>query len=122
MANSNLYNIKFGAFLKKKRLEHGYTQQKLADKLGVHKTTVARYESGKFMPDDSVSESIRRILSINVLEYYGAKEGWNGNKARVCMEYNMIDKDYNRENNGIFELADYDKHQKINNIFNDNKT
>ena len=42
MADSNLYNEKFGAFLRRKRLEHGYTQQQLADMSGTTRETVSR--------------------------------------------------------------------------------
>lgn len=33
--------------IKEKRLEHGYTQEELADKVGLQKSAIAKYEKGR---------------------------------------------------------------------------
>ena len=40
-------NKKIGEWLCEKRKEHGYTQQQIADKLGMAKSMVSRWENGK---------------------------------------------------------------------------
>ncbi len=117
MADSNLYNEKFGAFLRRKRLEHGYTQQQLADKLGKHKTTIHRYECGEMLPDDSMNELIREILDIDLLEYYSAREGWAGNRSRLTEELTRIKEEYIKDKNDIYDLPELVNSKKITDIF-----
>lgn len=45
--NTKEFNILLGTFLKAKREQKGISQQQLADKLGVTKTAVSYWESGK---------------------------------------------------------------------------
>ena len=45
---------KIGAFIAMNRKKKGYTQEQLAEKLGVTNKTISRWENGHYMPDLSV--------------------------------------------------------------------
>lgn len=47
------------------RKERGYTQQKLADAIGVKQNTIAQYEIGRNAPIDAVITAICRELSVD---------------------------------------------------------
>lgn len=48
------------------RLVKGYTQQKLADKIGVSVTMIRKYESGKVIPKFSIVQKICKALEISL--------------------------------------------------------
>ena len=54
-----------GANLRRIRMEHGDTQQKVADLLGYGVTTIANYESGYRLPD--------LVTFFRIAIYYNAK-------------------------------------------------
>ena len=41
---------KFGECLRLQRKERGFTQEKMAERLSIHRTTYLRYESGEAQP------------------------------------------------------------------------
>lgn len=47
MHDTKEFNVMLGSFLKRKREQRGISQQQLANKLGVTKTAVSYWESGK---------------------------------------------------------------------------
>lgn len=51
--------------IKKIRKELDLTQQKLADRLGVQRNTIAMYEMGKNAPSDAIIISICREFNVN---------------------------------------------------------
>ena len=53
--------MSFPEQLKKARLRSGYTQQEVADKMGITKSTYCGYETGKRQPD---VEKIKQLASI----------------------------------------------------------
>lgn len=55
----------FSERLKKVRKEKNYTQQKLADAIGVKQNTIATYEIGRNTPIDAVVTSICKELGCN---------------------------------------------------------
>lgn len=55
----------FSERLKKARKEKNYTQQKLADAIGVKQNTIATYEIGRNTPIDAVVTSICKELGCN---------------------------------------------------------
>ncbi len=51
--------------IKQLRKELGLTQQELADKIGIKRTTIATYESGRNTPIDAVISLICREFNVN---------------------------------------------------------
>ncbi|WP_270838332.1 helix-turn-helix domain-containing protein [Peptacetobacter hiranonis] len=51
--------------MKKQRKELGMTQQDLANKCGLSKTTIFNYESGKFEPTKENIETLARVLNLS---------------------------------------------------------
>ena len=47
------------------RREHGITQEQLADKLNVSRTTISRWESGKIIPDLDTIKLLSQVLDFN---------------------------------------------------------
>ncbi|MBK5261353.1 MAG: helix-turn-helix transcriptional regulator [Peptostreptococcaceae bacterium] len=64
---------KIGLFLSTVRKEKGFTQEQLAEKLGVSQRSVSRWETGKSMPDYSLLPIICEVVEINVAELLNAK-------------------------------------------------
>ncbi len=60
---------KFPDTLKKYRLVRGYTQAKLAEKIGVLNTTISNYEKGVSLPDMETIVKIARILKVDPGEF-----------------------------------------------------
>lgn len=51
--------------IKKIRKELDLTQQKLADRIGVQRNTIAMYEMGRTLPSDAITRSICREFNVN---------------------------------------------------------
>ena len=56
----------FGSRLRLARKKCGYTQERLADEVGVTKQAVSQYEKGKFLPDPEVLAKISRVLGVSL--------------------------------------------------------
>lgn len=59
-------NMTFGEKLKKARVEAGHTQEELANKLTVSRAAVAKWESGRGMPDVVNLKAIAAALGVSV--------------------------------------------------------
>ena len=59
---------KIGAFIAMNRKKKGYTQEQLAEKLGVTNKTISRWENGHYMPDLSLLEPLSKELDITLNE------------------------------------------------------
>lgn len=57
-----------GKFIAQKRKEKNYTQEQLAEKLGISNKTISKWETGKCMPDYSIIKSLCDELEITVAE------------------------------------------------------
>ena len=57
--------------LKQLRHERGYSQQKLAQKLNVSRSTVAMWETGSSEPSLQMIQRIADVLSVSVAELFG---------------------------------------------------
>jgi transcriptional regulator with XRE-family HTH domain len=62
----------------------GYTQEQLAEKLGVSNKTISKWETGKCMPDYSVVKNLCEELEITVAELMDGEE----TKERSVRAYN----------------------------------
>ena len=56
--------LEFNELLKKSRVEHGMTQQQVADKIGIDKSTYCGYETGKRQPDPRRIVQIAKALGV----------------------------------------------------------
>jgi len=61
----------FGKRLAKVRKERGYTQEKLAEALGVHWNTIAKIESGMRKPSIELLVKIAELLNISIDYLFG---------------------------------------------------
>lgn len=59
---------KIGHFIAESRKAKGYTQEILAQKLGVTSKTISRWENGNYMPDISLLKPLSEILDISLNE------------------------------------------------------
>ena len=59
---SELIKMSFPEQLRKARLERGYTQQQVADSMGITKSTYCGYETGKRQPDVAKIKQIASFL------------------------------------------------------------
>lgn len=60
--------VKIGAFLKELRKEKDITQEELADKMGVSRRTVSRWETGSNMPDMDILIDISDFYDVDLRE------------------------------------------------------
>ena len=65
---------KIGAFIAMNRKKKGYTQEQLAEKLGVTNKTISRWENGHYMPDLSLLEPLSKELDITLNELLVGEE------------------------------------------------
>jgi transcriptional regulator with XRE-family HTH domain len=56
----------FGEKLKKARIEAGYTQNELANKLTVSRAAIAKWESDRGMPDVTNLKAIAEALNVSI--------------------------------------------------------
>lgn len=72
---------KTGTFLKELRNEKRLTQEQLAEKLGVSRRTVSRWETGRNMPDLDILIEMSDYYSVELLELLnGERKGEKMNK------------------------------------------
>ena len=65
---------KIGSFIALNRKKKGYTQEQLAEKLGVTNKTISRWENGHYMPDLSLLEPLSKELDITLNELLAGEE------------------------------------------------
>ena len=97
---------KIGAFIAMNRKKKEYTQEQLAEKLGVTNKTISRWENGHYMPDLSLLEPLSKELDITLNELLAGEE--------IVKEEAM---EYSEQN--LIQTIDYtdkkikDEHKKI---------
>ena len=60
--------------IKKLRLENGYTQSELAEKLNVTHQTISSYETGRTLPDINILSKLAEIYNVNIEELLYSSE------------------------------------------------
>lgn len=80
---------KIGAFIAMNRKKKGYTQEQLAEKLGVTNKTILRWENGHYMPDLSLLEPLSKELDITLNELLAGEEIVKEEAMEYC-EQNLI--------------------------------
>ena len=80
---------KIGAFIAMNRKKKGYTQEQLAEKLGVTNKTISRWENGHYMPDLSLLEPLSKELDITLNELLAGEEIVK-EEAKEYSEQNLI--------------------------------
>lgn len=66
-------NKTIGRFIQQLRIEKNYTQQELADILGVSNKTISKWECGRGCPDISMLESLSSTLEVSIVEILNGK-------------------------------------------------
>ena len=65
---------KVGKLIALKRKEKGFTQEQLAEQLGVTNKAVSKWETGKSMPDIGIIQGLCNILGISVTTLLNGEE------------------------------------------------
>lgn len=60
--------VRIGKFLQELRKEHGFTQEQLAEKIGVARRTVSCWETGSNMPDMDILIELSDLYSVDLRE------------------------------------------------------
>lgn len=56
----------FSQILKKLRMEHGMSQQEVADRLGLNKQAISQYERGVRKPNFEIAEKLADIFNVDL--------------------------------------------------------
>lgn len=64
----------FATIIKNLRKEKGLTQQELADRLGVAKSTISMYESGERRPNFQIAEAITDLFGVDLSYLIGSTD------------------------------------------------
>jgi len=111
-----MFNEKVGAYIMILRKARKYTQQKLADKLGVSHQAVSNWERGESMPDISILPKLAELLGTSVDNILSAdKDDFKG-FDEILDNVNIITK--RKKKNRDAEILDYlnTVAQKLNEI------
>ena len=63
-----------GKLISHKRKQKNYTQEQLAEKIGVSNKTISKWETGKCMPDYTIIKKLCETLEITMTELIEGKE------------------------------------------------
>ena len=62
---------KFGEIIRVLRIKHGYSQQRLANRIGIGRSAIANYESGLREPDLDTVEAFADFFDVSVDDLMG---------------------------------------------------
>ena len=88
--------LKMGAYLKKLRNEKGLTQEELAEKFGVTRRSVSRWETGDNLPDIDILIEMSDFYNVELKDLL---QGGNKNIENKEKETAILVDDYNKTNN-----------------------
>ncbi|MBQ7059712.1 MAG: helix-turn-helix transcriptional regulator [Firmicutes bacterium] len=90
--------IKIGKFLQDLRKKNGYTQEQLAEKVGVSRRTVSRWETGSNMPDLDI------LIDLSDLYEVPLRELLDGERKSEKMDKEMEET--------VLKVAEYSNEEK----------
>lgn len=82
--------IKIGKFISENRKKQNLTQEQLAEKLGISKNAVSKWERGINLPDVSIMQDLCKILGITLNELF-AGERINDDKYKEIADSNLLE-------------------------------
>ena len=83
--------VKTGKFLQELRKEKGFTQEQLAEKIGVARRTVSRWETGCNMPDLDILMELSDLYEVDLREILsGERTSEQMNEELYSMMKNTI--------------------------------
>ena len=88
--------LKMGAYLKKLRNEKGLTQEELAEKFGVTRRSVSRWETGYNLPDIDILIEMSDFYNVELKDLL---QGGNNNMENKEKETAILVDDYNKATN-----------------------
>ena len=92
--------IELGNRLAELRKEHGYSQEELADKLGVSRQAISKWERGEASPDTDNLIELSRIYGVSLDELLGLEGSSQKEKAKKGSKINVtINANLNHEKN-----------------------
>ena len=74
----NIMNQNFGETLRRLRIERGLTQQQLADRLHIDRTSVTRWENSSRIPEVAIMPQIAAALGVDTAALLAASEETGG--------------------------------------------
>ncbi len=90
--------IKTGKFLQELRKEHGFTQEQLAEQMGISRRTVSRWETGNNMPDLDILIELSDLYAVDLREIL------NGERKSERMNQELKET--------VLQVADYSNEEK----------
>ena len=90
--------VKIGAFLQTLRKEKNFTQEQLAEQLGVSRRTVSRWETGSNMPDLDILMELSDLYTVDLREIL------NGERKSEHMNEELKET--------VMQVADYSSEEK----------
>ena len=90
--------VKIGAFLQTLRKEKNFTQEQLAEQLGVSRRTVSRWETGSNMPDLDILMELSNLYTVDLREIL------NGERKSEHMNEELKET--------VMQVADYSSEEK----------
>ncbi len=106
---TNKKEISFGTRLAELRKAAGYTQQELANEIGVTRRTITYYEGETTNPPSAILPDLAKSLGITIDELFGlkaVKKTNNVNKSRLQRRMQQIEKMRSKEKRQILQLID----------------
>jgi len=90
--------VKIGKFLQMLRKENGLTQEQLAERMGVSRRTVSRWETGSNMPDMDILMELSDLYTVDLREIL------NGERKSEHMNEELKET--------VLQVADYNNEEK----------
>ncbi len=74
---------KIGRFIAESRRAKNYTQEELAEKLGITNKAISKWENGICLPDSSLYQPLCQVLDISISELFAGERCKEENNSEV---------------------------------------